>query len=278
MSRVFSGSLVSVGVDWLTVTASDQTFVDLLRAKAFALAEVEMSLGMFGRPWRFAGYEGFHCGGLEYGERADGCCIMVHDVVAAAHWLPIFRLGQNCSRIDLQCTLRMDQDPHRQLMVHLRDMRARDKKLKGKPQCSHRVCPRRGMTIESGARQSDRFLRIYNKDIQSGREMFSRCMRYEAELKGRQALHTAMWLSRMSERHVAIANYVCGFTSARGGRPTALSKALQGAETIVSPRLAVRMTDVEKSRRWLGNVVKPSIARLIDREGVDSVKKLLGIP
>ena len=277
MPRHLSGRCVSLGVDYLTVTAREQTRVDLLRAQSFALAEVEMSLGFRGRPWSMSGYEGFKCGGLEYGERYDGCIVRLHDTPAQSHWRRFYEHCDNCTRIDLQATFNLDQPVTAMLRSHLREMRLRDRKRKGKPQTALHVSRDGGITIDSGYRGSDRFLRIYDKGVQSGVVQYLNCIRYEAELKNRQAQMTAFWLFGLSSEHSSVALYVLALSSERGATPGTLSKDFYSTASRDAPKMPARLSDDVKAREWLRKSVRPTVRYLASVDGSDSVRRLLGI-
>jgi DNA relaxase NicK len=277
MTTHLKAELISVGVDYLTVTATGQTLCDLMRARAFGVIESELANGFFGRPWRLWGYEGVKVGAIEYGERLDGCIVRMHDVVAASHWRRFYDCSSNCSRIDLQCTFQLDRPVRGLLTSHLKEMRRRDRKRKGKPQTSHQVCRRGGLTVCSGSRTSSRFFRGYDKGIQSGLAQYQNCIRYEGEFKHAQAKHLAAWLIAMKSEHVACGKYVCQFASDRGVNLRSLSKVFHSSASIDAGQLPGRLTDLARSQRWLGKSVKPTVRLMCERIGRVAVERILGL-
>src|SRR5258705_6239234 len=73
------------GVDWLTVTRADRFRIEKAQELAFALTAVELSMGMYGKPWHQSGYDGFACGHVQYGERTDGCIVRLGSIRSEEH-------------------------------------------------------------------------------------------------------------------------------------------------------------------------------------------------
>jgi len=270
-------SLVSAGVDWITVTQKHGEEMDQLRQIALSIAEGEHLSGMFGRPWAVAGYEGFSVGHMEYGERHDGCILQLHSHLSHAHWKRVFELGRNVSRLDSEITIRQSEDPAFVVRRHLGQMRRFNKGLKRPAQLSHKVSPNRGMTIYSGSPKSDVMLRIYDKERESNLSQWSKCTRYEVQFRRRPSLRAALNLLAANNVAAVCARQVSKILHSRGAVCRPLSEFAKESVSLETSLLRPGRSDSAKVCEWLRKSVAPSVQRLLQYNSREMVLDVLGL-
>jgi Replication initiation factor len=270
--------LLSIGVDWLTVTQIHGPEADLIRATALGLADVELHAGMYGRPWRANGYEGFTVGHLDYGERDSDVICRIHGPIAHAHWRRLFELGRNVSRIDLEVTVRTNEDPAFIVRRHLREFQRHKKKLKRGPQVEYKVSDNGGMTVYSGSPASARRLRIYDKQRESEQKQFEGGVRYEAQFNGKKGLWAASAIHAIDAPARRIASMVFGFAAERGGKVRSLLESFCcGADVSTPQPWPAETSDADRTLQWLSKSVAPSVQRVVQLKGMVAVLQSLGL-
>lgn len=259
---VQSAVFLSAGIDWFTGTAKSPDAIDRLRTVALAIAEVEISGGYFGRPWRQSGYEGFSVGHCQYGERSDGCCIRLGSHVAAAHWHRCYEFCENITRLDVQSTWRYERDCGPIIQKHYSQMLRHSKRFRKAPALSMLCDSTGGRTVYSGRRASECFGRIYDKGRESKQPQFDRCVRYEVEFKGDRCKSVALNIQRQTNAWASLADITLRFFRQRGCFLEGLYKSLGSFTFVNDAGFRVGPTDVEKSLQWLRSSVGPTVRRL----------------
>lgn len=270
--------VLSVGVDWLTVTQKHGPEAEIIRATALGLADVELHNGMYGRPWGANGYEGFSVGHLEYGERNEDVICRVHGDCSHAHWHRLYALCRNVSRIDLEVTVRTSEDPRFVVRRHLRELQRSSRSLKRGPQVEYKVDHQGGMTVYSGNVQSARRLRIYDKERESGSPLWAGCVRYEAQYNGKKGLWATSALYGREDFYRRIGALVLGFVQERGGRCGHLLNRFTSGSDVSTPQpYPMQPTDAERTLRWFEKSVAPAARRVVELKGQQAVLESLGL-
>lgn len=202
------GQIIETGVDYLTVTARTGAHREALHALGRHLCSEEENAGAEVRLWRFSGYRGFSSESVSWGLRREDSILRLSSNVASEFWTMAFQNSDNVSRIDVQVTVRTAR-PVTKVLQSMRRSTHRGKKGVGRPRQYHYHIERSGPTaITVGSRASDVYLRAYNKEIESGLEHYSGCLRFEAELKRRQAKHIATQIHESSHPQIWIQQYI----------------------------------------------------------------------
>lgn len=277
MFTASSLSLVSVGVDYLTVVGHSEAAVERMREIAFSLVEVELAAGMFSRPKGFAGYEGFQVGSVYYGERADGCCVRLGGHLASAHYKRLLECADNVTRIDLQSTCKLSGNVSRFIRQQYATHRRFSNQFKKAPQPSLMIGRDESCTMYSGARISDRYGRIYDKGAESGLKQFQNCVRFEVEFKGKRARRIASGLLSGVVELSIISGTVWKFFSDRGLLLKCGSIFCTSCEILISSCVRAKRLDTERLLTWLSKSVRPSISRLKSRGFFGSLSLALGL-
>jgi len=272
------GDLLCAGIDYITATQEPGPQLEELRALALSLAEVELSLGMYGKPYAAQGYEGFKVGHIAYGERGDGCMIRLGGPTAAAHWRPVYRNARHVTRIDLQATYRTTPEPPQAIRKHYDELLRWSKNHNGRLEPEVMIGRGDAVTVYSGRRASDTFLRCYDKGRQSKQIQFSGCVRYEGEFKGKRGHTLATRVYRSQDEWSVSASLIMGLFNRRGACISSLARSFYDRTSLRKwLQCPARLTDVDRSLQWLAVSVRPTVSAIVQRQGKESLRGLLGL-
>lgn len=272
--------LVSYGLDYLTLTNPDiisPSSEPFRRVKA-ALIEhwYNGQSGIEQKTWGWNGYAGVSWGPLSWGTRHDSTIMRVSG--GAAQYLPQFGLWGpwRASRVDVQVTFVPEgllPDAHIQAEVgraqsHKRSLPGRTTSIR------HIRSFGDGDTLYVGSRSSDRFIRVYNKSIESANEPeYNGCVRVECEFKG--ALANAAYGRVVDALDCNMVAY--GILAAEANR-AGLTVPTQASAGLAEPiRVAARATDMEEKLNWLERSVSGNARRLVAEGYGQDVLVALGL-
>lgn len=223
----YSGAVIESQVDWLTCSAHGKEAADRLLLCAKGLAKEEQQKGNKPRHFNLMGYGGTHCGAIEYGQR-DEASTLVRAIgnVASAQLDVLLSLADRVTRIDLATTWRAEPpDPHLGRNAYSLAMMHFNAHPKS-------AIPSRiedgagGSTTYIGNRESDYFLRVYNKEAESiakrdpeGAERYRSCWRFELEIKATAAQAMADRLVFEDQIPHYVQDYLHGYCTRHGVIP-----------------------------------------------------------
>lgn len=258
--------LVDAGVDWLTLTTAGYFSPESPEAAALrAIVRREWYGGQAGvdvRPWGWKGYAGLQFGPLSIGARKDGSIVRCSGPAARLLGRMPWSAEWTCTRIDIQMTVRLGgrgPDEHiRALEPSALGARAG---AKGRPWAVRLV---RGYgdgdALYLGSRLSPMYLRVYNKDAESGHDPeWLGCVRFEAELKNGIADRT-FWrvLGHSVGDTLPLELLKTAFESRGIKLPWEGNKAPEDWLRVVP-----RETDAERQVAWLEKSVRPVVRKLV---------------
>lgn len=194
-----TGCIIESQVDYLRVSAHGEEKAGRLEDFAQHLAEEEKAKGNKPKPWRLMGYDGTHCGQVQYGRRDRGATIL--DLIgdsSAKQLAQALSLADRCTRVDLAVTWRADPpDPHIGPNAYS-EAEAWYKDHPQAPRPSRTTDGDGGWTTYIGRRGSENFFRIYDKgqearakDDGDGFKRYENTWRFELEAKGTVSLPLA---------------------------------------------------------------------------------------
>lgn len=260
-----------VGVDWMTVTCGDTERGELLQDSSFMWLQAEESAGNKIRPWSMSGFNGFHCGGVSFGELNGTWLLRLSGPTAQAHWRRAYHLSTNISRLDLQVTISDVEDGGALIRNHFAEATAHFATWRKPPAIDVWKSNNGSATLYVNRRVSEQFGRIYDKAIESKLEHYRACLRYEVEFKGDVAPLVAQWVSEQENEAAAILNRVQRFFLERGILPAFL-----GA-TVHTLSVSRSRPDVDRQLQWLKASVSRSVKDLIALGKLPEVLDNLGI-
>jgi hypothetical protein len=177
--------------------------------------------------------------------------------VADDHFSDVAICATNFSRIDVQETVRINNDVGAQIIEHLNEAYAYADTLKQEREVRIIASRRKGNTLYLNERVSSSFGRIYDKHRESRYDFYKNCIRYEVECKSELAQAVAR---RIQSQPVA-ADAACGIVSG-----WMVAHGIKGLTTSVADLDMVRCdrkhTSDERRLLWLNTQVRPSLERL----------------
>lgn len=173
-------------------------------------------------------------------------------------------LWSNCSRLDIQATLWYEDTAYAATVpsqvaceVHKWAMAKRGR---GKPLGVKLIDGfGTGDTAYIGSRNSERFVRVYDKFAESGDETFKGAVRFEVELKDAVASTSLELLLKSPDMGITSAALLAGELYARGVDMGEVS----GMENSDKIRLEAKRRDDDTRLAWLQNQVAPTIEKLL---------------
>ena len=242
--------------DWLTRTFSDNKIREFVEDDFITSAAALKAEGHETAAWSWMGYEGYSIGGLSWGRRDDGDILRISGGTAERMFDKFAHYQGNCSRVDIALTLRWPT-PERHVASQAYS------RLVGQSDATKRrlysliTNSRGGETLYVGARASDQFGRVYDKDAEQGLQRISCRWRYEVEFKADRAVRVLELLQPSRERGKMYLGIVRGFFEPRGVKlpPLADEQEIR-VEVLAPPR------QVDTQLKWLREQVSPVVGRL----------------
>lgn len=262
--------LIEAGIDWMTGTSADDQGQELIKQLWNNMLD-ELRIGQaFRRKANWLGYAGWRVEHSFYGEREDGCCVVVSGPLAYNYGRAFLDVGARPSRLDLQVTGQPVTTAARSiesLFYQAREYR----NPKHRPPALKMWVSREGPEgLYIGSRASEVMLRIYDKGRESRQAIYAGHLRVEAELKQRTALRFAGALLASEYTTEFCAGAVRGLAVGRG---ITIPFEVEGPEVVLHKTSYV--TPVEGKMAWLRSQVSPTIQALVDEVGWASVLSVI---
>lgn len=270
--------ILESGVDWLTATAPRGLLSDSMIAQAEPLLHEQFSLGNRISLWKGSGYHGRTSGAVSVGVGREGSIVTLKSREALLSAEPFLKGGYRVTRLDLQITCVDESKMDDRWSSEYYALLARKKKA-GRPILADlRLNSRGGSTLYLGSPKSDIIARGYDKGIEAKLAEAGECQRLEVQFRRRPAKLQAARIIESENHHGYIASTVIAFFATRGvSVPSDTGRVAEPQaqyEALYTQRAA---SDEERSLRWLGTLVRPSIKRLIDSGKREEVLRALGL-
>jgi DNA relaxase NicK len=237
------------------------------------LLEQEEGSGGVRKPWYFQGYAGHQVGQVQSGFKATGVCVRASGAAARECAAQLLECADNCSRLDLQVTVRADECGDDYAEKLHRDMLGRVRR-RGRPvERTLITSTYSGDTLYLGRRVSDQYGRIYNKSAEEKTKEEPPRWRFEVEYKRGYAKAAASAYVKANASASWCASTVHSWYANRGVSAP--------VSALASPaiRCDARGTAEEANRlRWLKVGVRPAVVELAAKYGWPDVLRLLGCP
>lgn len=263
--------LVECGVDYITCTAPVGDMARCLLNEAKSNLESEATAGNEVRKWRGLGYAGLSCGGASYGLGPQGCLARLSSGAAKENWRSLFAASKNCSRIDLQFTVKFEMSATEVVAdcwAVVLDHWMKHPHLKEPKLVSGPLGPQ---SISLGSRQSERCGRIYDKGVESKLDYYQDAARFEAEFKGRVSQVIARTLTQKPDTGAEVLPYVLAFF-----QKYQLSPAL-GPLMPAHVSVGAKTPDCGRKLAYLDKCIRPMVRALISRGMREEVLEALGL-
>lgn len=263
------------GVDWVTFIARTAKGTAELREAAAGIEHDYGDRAAKTRPFHMGGYEGWSTPTTALGYRGVSSLLRLSGTVAAEAWTKLQSCTGQPTRLDLQASLTLSEP---RPSFGLRFLRLSSAAAAQKSSC----LPRSGLRTDSkglwlgtvGDRTKSRYLRVYDKGIESNTQEAGLLWRTELEAKG--ALAPALWASLQKASDTRMFSAAC---VEQAWRRSGCSWPLRGfSKTRMLPRVPSRPSpDGERLLLWLQTSVNPAIQRLLRTHPPAEILRALGL-
>ncbi len=272
VSVSYTPVIVDAGFDYITATSNTQKTNNYFEAVGEQLLANERLLGSDIVAWNYSGYHGMTSGSCQLATNGHSRLLRLSGHLAQKHWHRIAERAANISRADWQVTIRfrvpvptLAEKCERQARRfeathnHGRQVELRRNSLKGK-------------TLYVGSHKSDRFLRLYDKGMQSKLEAAGFVWRAEIQYQNKLALLRTTQLLQEGNTEEGLIPIVTA-ELARVGIVSLVPSATSSLKAS-SGRLR-RETDMRLD--WLNSQVKSTVQKLVAANRLFETLDALGL-
>jgi len=260
------------GVDYITMTSQDRESAIEMYEYGCRIISEAYRVGNKVRPIAPNGYKGTQCGYVFVGKTHDQTMLRVSGPSAFNALLSTQMLNVNCTRIDLQVTVQLPEYDgsygHRQYHDAMRNRNT--EKINHQGHLRHILGTGKGDTTMIGSRASVRYGRLYDKEKESGEELYQRCWRYEVEYKAECAQKAFDEIRGSHSKADRVRSFVSGQYSKWGFD----IKDLQYTGELIAGA-GRPLSDDERSIDWINKQVYPTIVKLLEHGHDNQIKMII---
>jgi len=275
-----TGTVIEAQVDWITVSAHGERKAANLLDLGKSLEPEQRFLGNKRRAWRMMGYQGHHCGAVEYGSQGtDHAELRLIGDLADRELTKALSAADLVTRVDLAVTWRA-QPPDPKLGQNAWALATMFHEGHRNSALPWRVTDADGgYTVYLGKRGSETMLRIYDKGEEARakgtaeeQDRYAGCWRYELECKGSISLPLADRVNSHDDRPTFVKQYLYEWCQRHGVEP---AFPFVGSVALV-PGFR-RRSDSDSKLRHLAKNVRPTVEWLASEGKLDLARKALGL-
>ena len=272
--RPKDGPELTAGVDWLSVSCSDEERPGALWRTVNALLCTEEPVPFERKHWHVRAFSGYQTESYALATDGEYVIAQLRGGQADRHWKSVLPFADNVSRIDLQVTVNATERRAGVAEEVYRRARAGANRGGRPPSCSLVVNSDQGQTAYVGRRTSDFFLRVYDKGVQGETAPPGCSWRWEVEVKGLPAWHLAKTIANERWAPELMAAYVRRQFQLRGVEPDWETS----GSVSVAPLLREQKDD-RRSLEWFRQAAPHTLARLVRHGfGAEVLEVLYGVP
>jgi hypothetical protein len=264
--------ILEAGVDWITATRRRDNHFFELANYADTMMLQQVNSGDKCEAWNWQGYKGFHAGPVSWGHGTHGAIAVITGPLAANVIDRVAKLADHISRLDYQVTVldgSFALDPTEDYWEVADGLPL----TTAYPPNLERIQNRRGgRTITVGDRASAKYLRCYNKHVESKGDYPRGSWRFELELK-REASENehSLWAKQIVPLDCVIST-VSTFLAQHH-----LAAPFSSSESHIIPGRIKRPRDADRILTWLSTQVRPSVEWVCQSRGTDAVRRALNL-
>jgi hypothetical protein len=266
---------LSAGIDWVTWVEKDPLGQTYLMQVGEQLVQQEADEGAKVTGFHAEGYHGWKASRVSIGSRQDSSLLRISGGAAAMHWGLLRGLRGRPSRLDVQASLTLDT-ARKDLGSHILRRRTSHRPQSGgrPPKVTTWSDSEGSFCGMVGSRTSRKYLRVYDKGVEQ--KSHAPGLHWRVELEAKRDLSGALWSQLTKAQDAAAWCLKCCESSVRSsGRvwPLPPSTGLP----VLPPVEQREPPEVERTKRWLRNMVAPAVGRLIGAVGTTELLELLGL-
>jgi DNA relaxase NicK len=252
--------LVFAGVDYLRLTAQDHGPYEDWHGLLFAERLAEERAGRREHVRGMLGYYGNIGQHFFVGRNDAGCMVQVSGVLAHELFRALSLKGGRASRVDVQVSKFVAETPDAYLHRAFTYAKAAAKSVGRPVSIDLRDSNTGAKMLSIGSRESELYGRVYDKGKESKDAIWQGYVRWEVEVKGKQAADLHAWLLGDATRVHTVLPIVANFFKTRG-----LPIEWDGwADTTLPPPPSRTKTDAGRIA-WLSTQVGPTVRELVKK-------------
>ena len=263
------------GVDWITAIGCTPRDVELLEALYLEDHRTGRAAGAKTRPWKFMQYEGEWTASTKLGSWQGKRLMQTSGPAATAMLTRMRSFGGRISRLDVQVTATLE----RSLSCFATSSISLSTDQSVPARCSQLhtgySSDSKGLCIGTvGRRTAERYLRVYDKGVETGKLPAGRQWRLEAETK--QSLAQLLWHRLQLSEASSVSCYASVQSLWKSaGRPWLLPECSADAGPLRTP--PKEPPDAARLAAWVSSSVAPTLPRILTRYTVAQLLELLGL-
>ena len=254
--------LIDAGIDYVRLTSQEDHCKSRMFEYFRKIALVDEAAGGKIEKGGIFGFYGQKSRHALFGDRKDWSLVQASGRFAKDA-LVLARPGIQASRIDVQVTMRVEDgsvsEAVREAYNNACDVpcgkhRPRDVKMT--------ESRRKAQTVYIGSRFSDIYVRIYDKEAESGQEEYKNCIRFEVEIKGRASKQLWQHMTESSDGVGFLVHLLVDVLKKRG-----IEIDVGAFEKLPVFKPSLQQTKAEATMAWFNRVVAPSVAKMCAEQG-----------
>jgi replication initiation factor len=264
--------IIEAGVDWITATRKRDNHFYELANYADRLMLQQVNSGDKCESWAYQGYNGFQAGPVRWGHGVHGAIAIFSGPLAANVIARVAKLADHISRLDYQVTVLDDTFTIDPTEEYWSATASGPETMAATPNLQRIQDRRGGRTISVGDRASAKYLRCYNKYVESKGDYPKGAWRFELELK-REASENehSIWAKQLVPLDCQISTIATFLKSHHLAAPFSATGSRHIPGRIKRPR------DADRILTWLTTQVRPSVEWVSQARGTDVVRSALNL-
>lgn len=263
------------GIDWITVVAAGGKQARKLEQLAYDVRHAKVDACAPEKPFRLMQYEGVQWPGVRVGRWGAKCLVQLSGWVADESWTLLPSYSGRVTRLDVQTTTLLSRSQPAFGMRFLRRAATTRHHPQRLPPKIGKQRDNRGLFLGTvGKRTAPRYLRVYDKGIESNTDPAG--LRWRVEVEAKATLAEELWKDLQKAKDV---RQWCLDTCAEQWRLSGccwpLGSSSRTGEPIRGPRPPA--SDAETLALWMRASVAPVVKRLLRVYSPAEVGRMIGL-
>lgn len=258
--------LIETGLDWLTATSANTEVQEAMQSLWEQIIDEREVHSKYIKKGSWQQYIGQTIPHGFIGSRDDGVLVRLSGDLAYDYATLFIDLGCRPSRVDVQATVRATIPPNEIINTLYHSARQHKPSIGRTPKLKMFTNREAVEGLYVGSRNSEVFLRTYDKYLESREEEYKDCVRFECELKSFAARAFADKASILPVDRLMYIDLLKTLYSQRG-----MDIPVDGSGSEVVLHKTSSQTGVESKMWWLSTQVAPTVRHLVEVLGYQVV-------